>query len=239
MASPFRDKIQVFFFGLMLGLLIGACFFVFKLDGYFKELSFYKSNAKKGIVKEVMLSPVNEKPAEKRNYKSVSKAPAKTATVADSVDVENVQETALVSNNQNDSLLNDSAGIYNEENIVVKKDELISARTVDMQVIKGTKDIVPGNSDSLLNKISGVKKETPVTSYKVEFWMSPLNYKGYKMLKNKIILYGINPAEPVKFYKLDGVVYCRTSSLLYKLDYSPEFRYFEVVTDESLITKIK
>src|ERR1044071_3115140 len=42
-ASFFRDKLQVFFLGLLLGLVLGGGFFLLKLDQYVKELSFYKS----------------------------------------------------------------------------------------------------------------------------------------------------------------------------------------------------
>ena len=41
--SFFRDKLQVFFLGLLLGLVLGGGFFLLKLDQYVKELSFYKS----------------------------------------------------------------------------------------------------------------------------------------------------------------------------------------------------
>ena len=41
--SYFRDKLQVFFLGLLFGLVIGGGFFLLKMDQYVKELSFYRS----------------------------------------------------------------------------------------------------------------------------------------------------------------------------------------------------
>jgi hypothetical protein len=240
MASPFKDKIQVFFFGLMLGLLIGACFFVFKLDSYFKELSFYKSFSKNNFVKEVVVEAADEnKSAEKKNsapgFKTKSRLNPGKSDTSNSVNVAPVKQSV----EHRDSVRPDSSVKTFEENIVVKKDEMIASKMLEIQTLPGIKDAASANSDSLLNKISGIKKETPGATYKVEYWMSPLNYRGYKLLKNKIILYGINPAENLKIYKIDGVVYCKNSSLVYKLDYSPEFRYFEIVSDESVIAKIK
>ena len=41
--SYFRDKLQVFFLGFLLGIVLGGGFFLLKFDSYIKDLSFYKS----------------------------------------------------------------------------------------------------------------------------------------------------------------------------------------------------
>jgi len=236
MTSPFKDKIQVFFFGLMLGLLIGACFFIFKLDSYFKELSFYKS-AKKNEVKEIVVNTADENQLTQKKNNTITSKPLKhrnEGNVSDTL-------TASVKNSvgKSDSLRPDSTIKVYEENIVVKKDEMIASKIMEIQSVQGNKDAATNNSDSLLNKISGIRKDVPGSTLKVEYWLSPLNYRGYKLLKNKLILYGISPNDNIRIYKIDGVVYCKHSSLVYRFDYSSEFRYFEIVLDEAVIAKIK
>src|ERR1017187_5635341 len=54
----FKDKLQVFIMGLMLGLLIGGGFFILKLDNYFRELNFYKRISTKQEVKQEEKSEV-------------------------------------------------------------------------------------------------------------------------------------------------------------------------------------
>jgi hypothetical protein len=241
MASPLKDKIQVFFFGLMLGLLISACFFIFKLDGYFKELNLLKSFSKKNeVVEQIVVNTEGENKAEKKNFTKSSKVLEKPHQTGTS-DTLNSTPVRVSASHANDStaLRADSIKFISDENIVVKKDEMIASKMIEVQTAPGAKDIASGGTDSLLNKISGIKKDAPGSAYKVEYWMSPLNYRGYKLLKNKIILYGINPAENIRLYKLDGAIYCRNSSLVYRFDQSSEFRYFDIVTDESLIAKIK
>lgn len=236
MGAPFKDKIQVFFFGLMLGLLIGVCFFVFKLDGYFRELSFYKSNEKNTSQKEIVAEVAGDKTkVKKSNYAISSKQIKPNAEVVLAQDSSLLAENPIMDSDTNstisDSLQNDSS-----EEIIIKKDEMVSFKAVELQLVENGKETT---GDSLANKLSGVKKENTPLFFKVEYWMSPLNYKGYKMLKNKIILYGINSAESVKLYKLDGVIYFKSSASLYKMDYTAEFRPLELITDESLLAKIK
>jgi len=41
--SSFKEKSYGFIIGILVGLIVAGGFFIFKLDDYFKELSFYKS----------------------------------------------------------------------------------------------------------------------------------------------------------------------------------------------------
>ena len=50
----FREKIQIFVFGLSVGLLAACLFFIFKLDDYFRKIDFSILNQKKNISEEVV-----------------------------------------------------------------------------------------------------------------------------------------------------------------------------------------
>jgi hypothetical protein len=73
----------------------------------------------------------------------------------------------------------------------------------------------------------------------VEFWSSPLNYRGYKMNRSKLVLYGFSDPEGVRLFKLDDEVYLHTGSAVYRLDFSNDFRPYERVTSEVILGKLK
>ncbi|MCM1169048.1 MAG: hypothetical protein NC324_03830 [Bacteroides sp.] len=46
----------------------------------------------------------------------------------------------------------------------------------------------------------------PQQSLRVEFWESPVNYKGYKLDKKQLIIFGISPDDPLRFENhTDGI----------------------------------
>ena len=95
--------------------------------------------------------------------------------------------------------------------------------------------------DSLLQKVSGVKDDKNVASqfFNIEYWQSPLNYKGYKMSKYKMVLYGIAASDGMKVYKLDDIIYLKNASMVYRLDNTGDFKPYERITDEVIINRLK
>ena len=88
--------------------------------------------------------------------------------------------------------------------------------------------------------MTGIKEENNSKQmFNIEFWTSPLNYKGYKMGKYKLVLYGINATDDIKIYRLDDVIYLKNSAMVYQLDYVSDFKYYERITDETILSKLK
>jgi len=246
--SNLKDKSQTFLIGLMAGLLIAGGFFILKLDDYFKELNFYKN-----IAKTFISSSKTEEAALKTDDKVAVIAVKPKSNTFKNRNVSNNVDSNKVSNSNSGFLLdadtvkkfsaNDTSGLNvfsSSENIVVKKDEIISTKT--MEVINlGNVTNKLNLKDSLLNKISGMKDNKSVTKQfiNIELWQSPLNYKGYKMSKYKIALYGIVNIEGLKIYSLDDVIYLRNGSMVYKLEVSSEYKSYENIVEESLLSKLK
>lgn len=217
--------------GLMLGLLIGGGFFILKLDHYFGEMSRTKDTKEKTVA-EVSTSQLPEKPEKKIK-------PQKTRDERLSAKYDSLAaagRNAALARFQGDSVLTDSITLVSQsDNIVVRKDELLSVKNVELVSIGA-----PRNSkDSVLSQLSGIKDDEARSAYKVEFWQSPINYKGYKMTRNRVLLYGITDSEAVKLFKLDDVIYLRHGAVTYRLDHTSEFRQFEKVSDESVLARIK
>lgn len=244
--SNLKEKLQVFMVGLMVGLIIAGVFFIFKLDNYFKELNFYKSISKtfsSNQKKEEYVLNTDE--TEKLNDKKVIGNTIKSKSNFNSESSNTkMPKPALVLDADTLNLYSSKDSLsFNKvvsEDFVVRKDELISTKTFEvLNLYPLTNRNI--SKDSILQLVSGVKDDRNNNKqfFNIEFWQSPLNYKGYKMSKFKIVLYGIVLNDGIKVYKLDDVVYLKNMSLVLKLDYTSDFKSFDRITDEVIINKLK
>jgi hypothetical protein len=235
--TGFKEKAQIFVIGVSIGLLVAGAFFILKLDDYFKELSLYKKVAQTLVpVKNTLISESDS------HREQEKKVPVKIANKSAAVpDTFKFNETPLVPDTTKlitgDSL---NSLFVAGDDIVVKKDELLSTKTVEVINMNPVADR-PAAKDSLLEKVSGVKDDRIAGKqmFNLEFWQSPLNYKGYRMSKYKIVLYGIPSSDGLKLYKLEDVIYMKLGSNVYKLDYESNFKQYDRITDEQITNKLK
>jgi hypothetical protein len=109
-----------------------------------------------------------------------------------------------------------------------------------MQVLSIKNEETASASDSLLEKVSGIKNnKKTTTSFTVEFWQSPINYKGYKMTKNKVVLFGMNPDDNISFFHMEDEIYMKNNQNYFRLNFTDDFKQFEKITDASIIAKLK
>lgn len=66
----------------------------------------------------------------------------------------------------------------------------------------------------------------------VEFWESPVNYKGYKINGNNLILFGIDPSDTLRFERHEEGVWMYHGNGIYLLKPTTEFSPFEPVRIE-------
>ncbi|MGQ0829449.1 MAG: hypothetical protein ACT4ON_13755 [Bacteroidota bacterium] len=240
--SSFKEKSQLFIMGMMAGLIIAGGFFILKLDDYFKELNFYKSVAQtfssdsKNNEVAVKISDV-ENTEEKKVFENKTKS-KKTESEA----IPDKKEFMLSADTLNTQAATDSVtkDINDPNDIIVRKDELLFTKTIEVINLNPVASTV-NTKDSLLQKVSGITDDRTNSKqfFNIEFWQSPLNYKGYKMSKYKLVLYGITSAEGIKIYKSDDIIYLKNQGGAYKLDQAGDFRPYERVTDETIISKLK
>ncbi|HXC05569.1 MAG TPA: hypothetical protein VNZ86_12495 [Bacteroidia bacterium] len=242
--AGFKDKLQVFFLGLLLGIILGGAFFLLKIDQYLKELSFNlarnhrtETTVEKQDKKE---EPQTEKNLEKPRSFAFTGSHV-TNSVSDSVKssgglVKTVRERAD-SVHSADSL---SAKTPNE-NIVIRKDEMLTSRTLELLNISAIASNAGSSRDSLPSKLAGVREDhTAGRQFRIlEFWTSPLNYRGYKMNHNKLVLYGLPDSDGLKLYQLDDEIYLQNGVQTYHLEYGNDFRPYEKVNSEVLLSKLK
>ena len=238
--SPFREKAQVFIIGLTIGLLIAGAFFILKLDNYFKELSIYKKVTQTFSAQPETPENTVTKPGAEKEPAAKTKKIKIEATAVKSEEGTTAKEPVMDADTMR-TLRHDTLGegASEDANIVVRKDELLMAKTLEVTSLNPA--IKTTAKDSLLQKVSGIKDDKTADKqlFNVEFWESPLHYKGYKLSKYKMVLYGFASAEGLKIYRLDEAYYLKSGGLVYRLEYANDFRPYERITDELIIAKLK
>ena len=93
-------------------------------------------------------------------------------------------------------------------------------------------------TDSTLESMSDITDNKESVYFRVEFWKSPLNYKGYKMSKGKIVLYGLTPVPTSTLLLMDGNYYFSVGMNVFRVEYTDDYKPFEKVTDKGILKKI-
>jgi len=207
-----KRKIPTFIFGVSIGLIIGVAFFAFKLNEVFDRL---KSSGP-GQITVIEQSVKNDNEQNEKD-KKISKERFKI----------DVSKSKKVDYSEVDSLISD------DETINIATDELLSVKNVKVITIG---DNISGK-DSLASKLAHVKDNNS-DLYFIEFWKTPLNSKGYRFSKNKIMLYGFMDFNNVLLYELDNSYYIKSSDQVYRIFYGGDFKRLEKVIDSDLLAKI-
>lgn len=126
------------------------------------------------------------------------------------------------------------------EEIVIRKDALITSIKVKVKEVDRD-SIVVNTIDSILETVSGIRGEGNSSQQflDVELWESPLNYKGYKLSKKRLLVYGLASIEELQLYKLENIIYCRNANLIYQLEVSNNFHSYQQIIDPLIIDQLK
>jgi hypothetical protein len=218
----FGNRLQVFLLGLLLGVILAGGFFLLKVDQYIKELA---------VVKSFTDSDKTEESAADESDKVKSDNKKKTKS-------RSTDNVAQESNSKSDSLGGDSTlpAVFQTsdgDEIVVKKEQLLGERVVSLINLDG------GNAiDSIRSKEAGIN-EVPGKSLTVEFWQSPLNYRGYKLTRNRLVLFGFASEDPVSLFRLENNTYLTSNNGVFRLETTSDFRQLERVTDETVLNRLQ
>lgn len=205
-------KIPAFIFGVSIGLIIGVAFFVFKINDVFEKL---KSAAaeKITVIEQPVIATNNKVKSKQKDNKDRFKI--------------HVAKTKKSEYHEPDSLFE------LDKDLTIATEEIISVKAV--KLIRIGKQNSP--KDSLVAKLAQVD-ENSSDMFFVEFWKTPLNSKGYRFSKNKIMLYGFVDFNNVLIYELDKSYYLKSSGQVFKLFYGSDFKKLELVSDIDLLAQI-
>ncbi len=205
----FNRKIPSFVFGVSIGLLAGAAFFVFKIDDYLKKINKPSIDNIK-VVEQVVAPSTGNNEQEKQKTK---------ASV-------NTKKSPNINYNEVDALLKD-------DDITVAKEELLSVKNIKVIDLDS-----PNKQDTLTGQLAGITSSGFSNLFFVEFWKTPLNSTGYRMTRNRVILYGISDFSSITIYKVDENYYLKNDDVVYKISIGTDFKPMELVNDTDLLAKI-
>ena len=209
----FKYKIPPFVFGVSIGLLVGVAFFIFKMDDYLKKLN--KPNIDNIKIVE---QAVSTNPSEKKSESGLTKSEKKTRI--------NTKHSPTINYNEVDALLK-------EEDINIAQEELLSVKNIKVIDLDEA-----SKRDTLTGQLAGVTSSEFPNLFFVEFWKTPLNSKGYRMTRNRVILYGLSDFSSITIYKVDDNFYLKNDDVVYKISSGTEFKPMELVQDSGLLARI-
>ena len=204
-----KRKIPTFVFGVSIGLLVGIGFFVLKINDLFNKLKESASEKITVIEKTVDTTDEDEKTKNNNRFKI------------------NFKKSTKINYSEVDSLIKEDSGIN------IASDELLTVKNIKIIQIG---EFIPSKDSSDIQKTR--LDDTNSDLYFVEFWKTPLNSKGYRFTKNKIMLYGFDDFSNLTLYEIDNSFYIKSSDQVYKLLYSSEFKQLDRVLDSELLAKI-
>lgn len=207
----FKRKIPSFIFGLSIGLVIGLGFFAFKFNELFNKL---KDSAKGQV--------------------TVIQQPVKTGESDNKVRKNNKDKYKIkIRKSENNLYRVADSLVSSDPDLKIAREELQGE--ISVKIIKLGQSSSP--ADTLAAQLAGVEHNRP-EQIDIEFWRTPLNSKGYRFTRNKLMLYGLVDFNNVQVFQLDNGFYVKASGILYKVVYSSDFRPLERVLDPDLLSQI-
>ncbi len=206
----FKYKIPPFVFGVSIGLLVGVAFFIFKIDDYLKKINKPDIDNIKIVEQTVSNTPADNK--------EETKAGKKTTI--------NTKNSPNINYSEVDALLK-------EDDIKVAQEELLSVKNIKVIDLDAS-----SKRDTLTGQLAGVTSSDYPNLFFVEFWKTPLNSKGYRMTRNRVILYGLSDFSSITIYKVDDNYYLKNDDVVYKISSGTEFKPMELVQDTDLLARI-
>jgi hypothetical protein len=211
MRLRFKYKIPPFVFGVSIGLLVGIAFFIFKIDDYVKRFN-------KPTIDDIKVTEQTIINASNDNKEQKNKADKKKFI--------NTKHSPNINYSEVDALLK-------EDNVTVAQEELLSVKNIKVINLDGS-----SKRDTLTGQLAGVTTNDYPNLFFVEFWKTPLNSKGYRMTRNRVILYGLSDFSSITIYKVDDNYYLKNDDIVYKISSGTEFKPMELVNDTDLLAKI-
>lgn len=154
-------------------------------------------------------------------------------------------EEAVTPNVENNSSADSlsAENLSQDENVEVKKDQLLVSHVLKANEIgneeKKQDPSLSQSTTTKLNPAAGLVENAKSEEYEVEFWVSPVNYKGYKLNSNKLILFGIEEPDAVKLYSIDSKLVMKYGQEFYRLHSTSDFISFSAVRSTEFPASLK
>jgi hypothetical protein len=128
-----------------------------------------------------------------------------------------------------------------DNTISIKKDIMLLSKTI--KIIGFNKNKTEKNKilDSLL---TGEESNNKIYSDNiiVELWQTPLNTKGYKFSRNKLIIYGFKTIDDIELILFNSNYYIKLNNNIYRIIFTDDFQPLDnnnIIKDKDLLIKLK
>jgi len=213
-----NNKYLYFAIGVIVGVTIGASV-VWWMQNYDFKIWFTFSGKNEKITELVQDNEIkNNVSIDKQDTKNIKNDKIKKNAGLNHTD--SLKNDYMNENEEIDTLnVTDSKNDNND--IVVATDELLFAKNFKIEGynINSSND---KNLDSLL--INDKTKTNSGNIVKVEFWRSPINYKGYKYINNKLILFGIYDFDNFQIEFFNNKIYIYSQKNYYLIEKNNDFK---------------
>ena len=122
---------------------------------------------------------------------------------------------------------------YKEVDSLIAESSDVTVAREEMLSVKSLKAIHVTDSPTVSDSLS--RNEDP---FFLEFWKTPLNTKGYKFTRNRILLYGFVDFSSILLFELNRTFYIRSNDQVYKIEPSAGFSPLEKVNDSELLARL-
>lgn len=218
-------QIRLFIFGILIGSMVGVSVFWWLM--YFNKSDWYFTKQMNNWIENLFTSSAdledNDKIAlvvkdkDKNNKNTVAKDSLIEEEYADEFYYENSEPLIF-----EDSLSEYDTNVSNENDnsAEVKKDELLLSKEIQL----------PNNTDLMLDSLMGINvKSKDFVVITVEFWKSPVNFRGYKRSPKKVVVYGVKNIENVDFKMKEGKLIMVENSRKFILRHTNAFLKLEPI----------
>ncbi|MCX6231843.1 MAG: hypothetical protein NTZ33_09895 [Bacteroidetes bacterium] len=215
------NKFILFLIGVVVGIAIGASVVWWMQNYNFKVWFSFKGKDKQEVIQAENTTSANNPNDEK------SKAIINTVKSGIQKKTDgsfNQNDTNYVSTNStshNSDSIKGETNNGNSDDFVIAKDELLFTRIIKVEGVNTANDKKEAALDSLL--INDKTKKLPSNLVKVEFWRSPINYKGYKYSGNKLVLFGIYVYENASLESRNNKLYLNYTNTFYLIENTDDF----------------
>lgn len=130
---------------------------------------------------------------------------------------------------------------------VVKKSDIIDDFSVVKEELLYSRSVHLINKDlknDQLNKVDTIFLDENIgnnntsAEYNIEFWKSPINFKGYKTGKNKIVLFGIYEFKKLSLKKQNDILYLQCDDKYYIIENTDNYKPLSLLSNKLLINKL-
>ena len=148
------------------------------------------------------------------------------------IDSLNASEEVSIAVKQDSNDFGFDSLLISGEDILVERDLLLSSELIKIEHAMDEEKIDTTDvlMDSLKYKLN-IEESKPSEYLKVELWKSPLNYRGYKMSKSTLIVYGLLNELILHAYSQGDTILIETNRTSYLFEPTSNFKELCVVAE--------